>query len=85
MCVENVARRDTGKVVQYELEKLGYLVQVFFANACQFGMCQSRSRVYIAGVLTQKVQVLYGPDCWCKWLQAGFLDAVTTITNTVPL
>jgi site-specific DNA-cytosine methylase len=73
VCVENVVRRDTGTVVQKELEQLGYLVQVFFANACQFGMCQSRSRVYIAGVLKEKVRVVYGPDCWSRWLEASWL------------
>ena len=67
--VENVVRRATGETVQTELESMGYLVQVVYANACQFGVCQSRSRVYIAGVLKKKVNVIHGPDKWCQWLQ----------------
>lgn len=69
MVIENVARRKTGVTVQSELEKLGYLVQTVFANAATFGVPQSRTRVYIAGVLKSKVRVLHGPKQWCHWLQ----------------
>lgn len=69
VCIENVLRRNTGTVVQRELEELGYCCQVIFANAASFGVPQSRSRVYIVGALRQKVRIFHGPDCWCQWLE----------------
>ena len=69
VCLENVARRETGTKVQTALHALGYLTQCIFANAANFGVPQSRTRLYVVGVLASKVRVLHQPDQWCVWLK----------------
>lgn len=69
MLMENVARVQTGKVVQEQLEKLGYCCQCVYTNAAAFGVPQSRTRVYIFGALVGKVKFLHGPTQWCHFLE----------------
>ena len=69
VCIENVARRETGTKVQNALHLMGYQTQCIFANAANFGVPQSRTRLYVVGVLASKVRVLHQPDQWCVWLK----------------
>lgn len=62
-------RRQTGTLVQSELQGLGYLAQTFYSNAASFGVPQSRTRVYIVGVLVARTLILHTPDIWCQWLE----------------
>ena len=69
VCLENVARKETGEKVQDKLHGMGYKTQCIYANAATFGVPQSRTRLYIVGVLVSKVKLLHDPDQWCVWLK----------------
>ncbi|CAK8994141.1 unnamed protein product [Durusdinium trenchii] len=67
--IENVARKNTADTVLSALRRIGYECVAVFTNSASFGVPQSRTRLYIAGVWPAKVKIIHGPEQWIQWLE----------------
>lgn len=69
MIIENVAKKKTERVLVQELMKMTYEAQGLFINSGSMGVCQSRTRLYVAAVDLSQLEFIVDPGKWSVWLK----------------
>lgn len=71
MVIENVARKETGPIVAANLRSAGYVTRSWLLNSGEFALPQSRTRLFVLGLHSAKMEFIESPDGWTSKLEAG--------------